>query len=69
MIDPIKNKNLDKPSPVQYEQPIIKFRSTASMYFLLKLEPWLDLLENHWLLLKNSLDPVLIKLRNHFLSQ
>lgn len=37
MLDLVASKNLDKPSPAQYEQPIIKFKSIASMYFFIKV--------------------------------
>lgn len=47
MLDLVVSKNLDKPSPVHYEQPIIKFKSSTSMYFLLNLVPWGNLRGDH----------------------
>lgn len=66
MLDLIVSKNLDKPSPVHYEQPIIKFQSSTSMYFFIKLGLWENLQGDHWAHLKNILDLDLIKLRNPF---
>lgn len=68
MLDLVAGKNLNKPSPAHYEQPIIKFKSTASMYFLLKLGLCRNLPENHSLHLKNFPGLDLIKLRNPFHS-